>query len=565
MFSCAKYKQIEGIVNSLRIPMSFANQFQVSYLFQQRGNMGSWGKIQVLSIIMPIIVNELRKWNSYPKHRKYPEAYLKFFECLSHDINKLLQEEMTEDELIELESKLIPETISLHDGLFPPSNAKLCFHQMLCSLGHIRHMGGIRGWWAFGGERSLSTIKKFVPRGGNSMIKTVIERLNKFEKCRLDTGYDFKLNNSDIDVADSVRKGNLYQSLFNSGQFYVMDGNLHYTNKRMILQKPISNERIEFNIFEMDHLLLELLQEIIDQANSREDAFSKSPLFRTYYQFSRIRTELTFVEWLQGDLTKFCYDGEYKDRDPPFVKPLIYTSDLQKVRDLCSFSPQQIYSQAYIYGLKWHCRGVHCRETTVTDVTNQPTNSQNDLNIHWLENGRTQSSWFHAFRGRRPQLNNNTMYHLQNPRKTNFLGQFNFFFYLNMPSEPFVDGLPFASATKRTLKRASENIFVINAADSYFDGSIFQSLIHVTASKLMFYGVDDSVQQTMEMGKVKYLKKPYRNNLRNQNINPVIKERSFSDKNLENVFELIFLFLQPYRRNIKFDHRDVCNYKHLNL
>lgn len=513
--------------------MSYANEFQVSYLFQQSGDMGSWGKIQTLAVVMPIIVNELRKFNAW-RAVKYPEPYLKFYEVLSSDINMLLQYELTEDEIQNLEKKLLPETIAFHDGLFLPSNSKICFHQMLCSVPHIRRMGGIRNWWAFGGERSLSTIKRFVPRGGSSMDITVMNRLNSLENYRL-SFFNFSLNGDEIIINKRIKKSKLFSATNGNGDLYYKDGNLHFTNRRMYLFKPYKDHTFKtFTPYEINCLLLDLIEVIKIKAKFRNEALRTSALFRMFVKYSRDTKskDYTFHQWLSQDISKFSIDDRI---------------DWTAVQELCHFFPTTIYSQAYIYGLKWHSRGPTCREELETCSPGFPNNTKNHLRYSWAECSRSESSWYHTHDSFVPVSNNE---YVRDGKGRAMLGQFNYFFYINMPSEMHIHGLPFASSTKHSIDTNIPNIFRLVVDKSFIEDDIFQPLCDVTASRLIFYPVDNSRDEHNEKEKPIYLRVPYRNNSRNRSLNHKTIDRHFSKLGPENVLELYFLFLHPYRKRI---------------
>jgi len=72
------------------------------------------------------------------------------------------------------------ETVALHEGLFPITESRFTFHQLVHLVDNIRNWGPLSNSSEAAGERAISMIKRTVPKNGGKFHHVVIQSLNLF-------------------------------------------------------------------------------------------------------------------------------------------------------------------------------------------------------------------------------------------------------------------------------------------------------------------------------------------------------------------------------------------------
>jgi hypothetical protein len=219
---------------------------------------------------------------------------------LSTDIIHLLSPKFKDDTEIDLLYNKIVETVCLHEGMFPISEATICWHQLIDIPLHIKKFGPIKCWWEFSGERSLSSIKRHIPDGGISPDKSVMRSYSKKENNDIQ-------NNFKIDKSNNIN---------NVDNFSLKNGCLQYSDEKFLLQDKIDlknkkryNE-LKFNSFELENLIDELISEVKKQCRNRNEAYFKSPLYRMYVSYLTHKVKMENISFYDFLIECLNEDGE---------------------------------------------------------------------------------------------------------------------------------------------------------------------------------------------------------------------------------------------------------------
>jgi hypothetical protein len=94
--------------------LGFTSEFQTQFIFQQTGYLRGIGKIQVITVLMPLICTILAKDANYTS-----KAYLSFNMMLCDRFNRLLSPKFSNEEELIMLKNLITELVCLHEGLYP--------------------------------------------------------------------------------------------------------------------------------------------------------------------------------------------------------------------------------------------------------------------------------------------------------------------------------------------------------------------------------------------------------------------------------------------------------------
>jgi hypothetical protein len=509
------YHEFDDWFSCIITPSGYSNDYNLVGLFSHTGNVKGMTKISAIASAMDYICFAIKE---YCKNEKlyYPEAYLIFFSMLSRLFRDLLSPVFTADsnDLKLLYFRCV-EIVSLHELMFPSSESLIVYHQLVDLVPFINNFGPLRDWWTLPMERSISHIKKRLPRGGISAAKTAVTRQFKKDLQVMKDQYSDKIPASSL--------------VFSDQEFRICNGS--------------SVKSIEFSSMEISSVLVCALEEIkkfcVDESGKLQvlTAVHQSSLFRLYMAFvanvsqSINRPEQKFIDfeifsykfyfWLcyiTGDEEQFhelVQEGKFLKSLPnsfsseelsAFCKEgKIFLSDVMVTREATNKLYDELFhsTEAYIFGSKFIARGSNAREiwnSTDPDCFMFKTSYAYDQDFQYPQNSCNKFEFPSNSSIKRQGYNHReysswcrfTPYRSQISRQTNniYFAQFNFFFRLNMPHELILNGLPVASITAREAKKESSmkwnhNLCCITLNDdSYYPHARFIGLTNISASPI---------------------------------------------------------------------------------
>jgi len=463
--------KIEDCVDLIHIPVGHGEHYQVKKMFNRTGELHGHAKIQVVTVLMEFIL-----WFITQFEPDYPSAYIAFHLMLSSDLQFLQRHSFTKEEVQWLH-KLIIETVATHNGLFPPTESKIIWHQLVDIVPFIEFYGPIRGWWTLPMERALSKFKTNVPNGGSSYYITAFRRQMFFEQYRLRQGYAFCAD----DMGFPERKrGTVLDNPENRGSVFILNKQLVVTDKAIFLRHAVKVD-LKLEDGELNSLLLLLVDEVRRLSNYNEDiALRSSCLYRLHESCKthnrRFRSKIPpsqFLWWMRGvDHVIEVSNLSVLDGDISIL-PLeaiieelncgnIFKSDLRQLKKFWSTKAAFVlpYHKASVFGIAQHARGYAYREDSDPerrglnvgwnsgDQYYFPIKSCNYLCANLSRN--EYSSWFSLVD---PILNEEDKTEINAPRT----GQFNFFFRVLIrkgdTTDPLIHGIPIGSAVLRNTSR----------------------------------------------------------------------------------------------------------------
>ncbi len=81
------------------------------------------------------------------------------------------------------------EMLAFFEGYFPDSEQQFTHHELVDIVYALRHLGPVRSWWTYAGERLMKVIKDKCPTGGQNPMETLAkyyfadENGRKFLQC----------------------------------------------------------------------------------------------------------------------------------------------------------------------------------------------------------------------------------------------------------------------------------------------------------------------------------------------------------------------------------------------
>jgi hypothetical protein len=523
-------------------------------MFQQTGYLNGMGKIQAITVLMPLICTVLAS-----EATNTNIAYITFYMMISTDINDLLSTKFKDDAEIDRLYQRIVETVIIHEGLYPIQESMITWHQLIDLPLHIKKVGPLKGSWEFYGERSLSLLKKEVPDGGDSFDKTVMRSYSALEEIKLQNNYNFTLEdfvNKDRHVDDDINDVN---------NFSVKFDRLQYSDEKFLLSNLINasnsdNSEMKFNQYELEMLLKLLINEVKKQTKNKYEAYFNSPLYRMFTAYTFHNNNTKFVTFLQCCVDKssemfknYCIpkkDSFYYIQCTEFgyyqsiEEQYFFVEDLESIEAiLFRFCPHR-FENCLVYGIRMDSRGLLCAENTAS-VNNAPTNLLNQLKSNWFI-GKGLSSWFKYRYDENSALDDDQAFGFKFYTKYCY-GQFNYFFRAYLPDEPFLHGIPLASAVCRfsEVDQYMDTVIVSTHEESFVLDQPFVSLTNVYSTKILVGGRD-------------CLKFPFKLKKKYGQMSGTMN-RMYSGKNPSEVDDLYFLDLEPFRKTIKFD---ILNYNY---
>jgi hypothetical protein len=412
------------------------------------------------------------------------------------------------------------ETVEIHSGLFPPSEAVMVYHQMVCLVVFMAVVGPIRSWWTLPMERAFTGIKGHVVRGGKSFDISLSMKEFSQEDAEINDVYQSKemcFEESNNYYCANVDKDD--DRVYSDMQFRVLSRANSTTIDEVVLTE-----------FELGILLKFLVHEAKKLAEPQQ-LLQNSSLFRLHMKYQYYRQKIidtndkktidctsTFYDWIS-----YVYDlsSLYKRKNlitedvPPTDSFKIYKFDFEAIQHIKGedFKKIRVYKSALIWGTRFKARGKECREMESYDSvferygqqtrTNVLSNSSNILSKNYSEHVK---SWCKVYdhEATCKQIENDQAYKDYDPIFA--FGLLNFFTVLSIPHENVLSGVPIASITLRKhnklrLKGYSsedttyfENVHSIDCDDNkslIFDCS-FVALHNIYATPIAIAAFEDS-------------------------------------------------------------------------
>jgi hypothetical protein len=395
-------KQDKELMNILlrcvRLPKAYKNDFKIKILYEKKGEKHPFLKaidhIHLLTVYLPFILSL----------SKISLAYVAFFAIISEDFSDLMAVEIKKDDLPELFEERLPELLSIKEGLFPDSEGKIIFHQILDLRVLIEQFGPLRNSWAMPGERAMSTMKESCSEYHR---RHTLAKQNFNENVEISLTYNFE---KDSFMEDDRMK-------FKDVAEY----------NDSITARPIKENKVNkllFDGFEAEELLKALLLEIFVTCGcSIDQSSSKSALFRIFVSYQGYQRSPQYDENQWTMLRYFCIlAGEIEtleaqtsstivenppSKDQRIERGLVAKEDLANLKEkLESLFHIEYYDKFLVYGIIFSTRTPECREREESKVLEcshwgrqtsrlppyEVTNDYNKLPEHWQDEKHF-SSW----------------------------------------------------------------------------------------------------------------------------------------------------------------------------
>ena len=518
LYSNDQQCKIDAYINCIVVPSSLSNQFAFNSIFQQTGFLRCADLIQFAKIVLKLIPFIAPK-----------RGYDTFYAMISEDYCELLAPYFSEEDLVQLQNKLF-ETVALHEGLFPITESKFTFHQLVHLVDNIRNWGPLSNSSEAAGERAIAMIKRTVPKNGGMIYHAVIRSLNLIAfnvyspgsstamtalnrynpserlktKFAFDVDFDTYYNTTDYSFCSKQSRKTIVGSLnmrkninFNVERriVYFDDHKIIYSGKRWKHKfKPLET----FSNFEFDSLAIALIQ-IIEQYIEDRDLYLTSPFYRLYSYYNRFKEgkmcknlrQFSFGEFLRCIVEMSSSNYEFTDEGRNLLKAM-FTEYGIMIKQLMK-PPKSLYQNGYIYGINFKSRGHNYRESCEPTLVDkrygqqqddfEPSNTNNKLQLVWSKKNHF-SSWccYVDYRSNKEKY-----------------GLINFFFRLNVKSDPILHKVPIASIC--TFKHETNNLLdIIIVKDNRrldhcpFDhkATLFIPATSFCSTNLLSLGIDDS-------------------------------------------------------------------------
>jgi hypothetical protein len=167
---------IDHVVGSILLPSGTKQDFQIPSIFAATGNLNGVAKIKIMVVLMDLVNFCLYNYGEYD----YSETYLYFYKMISQDMCKLMCRGFS-DRAVDALVEELKETVSLNEGLFPPTETLAGTHQLIDIASHIKTFGPISSWWTLGSERTVGNIGSKYVTGGSKPYKTAMN--TEFSEC----------------------------------------------------------------------------------------------------------------------------------------------------------------------------------------------------------------------------------------------------------------------------------------------------------------------------------------------------------------------------------------------
>jgi hypothetical protein len=495
----------DSVFTCLNLPTWCKRDYKFDLPFHHSGYMNSHQKMVFFSVYVAYIFS----------FTDISMEYRHFFERDASDSARIASPIIKRSELRDLINHVI-ETMALREKMTPSSEHAFIFHELIEIVHHLSLFGIIKGMMCFFGERCMHTLAAGVPDGGLGYLITVTAR------------FVAKENSWDHNMISYTE--NLKKFLNNQGRF---------SPKVLKLTGPFVEMALN------DWVKGVLFDDIADFLVSQEieGVVLKSPFMRLMWTYAalveinngvnernkRNRVFPSMVEWVRTLYLRYRASSIFGTRvvkdlvmevvfdeptDDVFAnnkdfmmseivdKGKVFMSDFRGIiRDLAQFATAGEhtiagFTSAIVKGVEMRGRGQLYTETSSGRHAVQKRlfvtqNPKNDLSTNWHQ-GFQINSW--------AKVEDWYIAHPNNPAKKQVLprvlfGQFNYFFRLNIPSDPVIHQLSLANMVLRNVSnpdpaRGSHRYINMRAVNTYYHDKQFIVLNYVEATNLALSPLD---------------------------------------------------------------------------
>jgi len=474
--------RIDAHVHCILIPSGLKNQFAIKNIFLHTGYLRCADLIVFLKILLNLVIFIVPKAD-----------YDIFYQLISEDTCDLLSPFFSEIDLDQLQNRLF-ETVAVHEGLFPITESRFSYHQLIHLVQNIKNWGPLSNSSEAAGERAIGIIKRYVPKkGGTGVDLTAIDRYIPKERNNAKDCYDFNFesysNSKDYSYC-TPETANLHKEKLNLRWNVFSDqGNANFNDNIIILSKHCNNlKTIKNTPYEFEKLVSTMVYIILNYYDD-EIKREQSPLYRIHKAYKHLKLNKLFLNRTQiptfGDL--LC--GLLEET----LKTLISEEGMNymnNINDLnLDFIDQikanhKMYAEAYVYGTLFKSRGYEYRETNCPKqelgrygqqiVNFIPSNDLNILKNHWKEKV-TYSNWCSY------KIHNKIQY-----------GLVNYFFRLNVKDDPLLNNFPLASVCSYKFDNKLLKLPIISVNNFPFssDAKLFIPLMSFCSSRILSLGLN---------------------------------------------------------------------------
>jgi hypothetical protein len=501
LFTTNQQKCVDWKQNSIITPRGLKGSHKFKFIFKHTGYMRGNDKIKFLTVFVNFVYCDVN----------IPIEYKNLYRCLSNLAAGILAPSMRDSDIADLFMRTV-EALSLWEGMFPDSEQYFSVHELLDLVTGLNNFGPVRGWWAMAGERFMSKLKSFCPKGGTNCLKVLAEKFSAYE-------------NSVKHVYENNRLSKNYDSM---GRY------TDYVTKLNGSKCPIP--LYAWNDYTKDMFFKSLYSYMSCLEIDKFTLCQQSSYYRLYNQYSQLRPHLkkkynSFYDWalqlrnlifegtpaeefpfhlfdneihkvITAELTQDVVMGSYKIDDQPngercyFEKPLLLSSDLRTLAEIADFRPV-ISNTAVIKGIDMYGRGPECAEIRKSkglgtykvkkDRLFIPTNSRSNLLNNW-SNSDDSTCWgkFKLYVARGEEAATNESY-----------GQFNYFLTITTIHDPYLYNHSFANVTTRwhalndskcpfIYAKSTTEADIKKAESRYKESSVSMTFTHNFNSKVQF-------------------------------------------------------------------------------
>jgi hypothetical protein len=486
------------------IPIGLKDSFSFKFMFKHTGYMKGNDKLKWLSVFIYFDMATTA----------LPKEYKNLLRLISELVSDILSPLVSDSFICDLFMRTV-EALCLWEAMFPDSEQYFSVHELLDIVDGLHKFGPVRGWWTLAGERFMGRIKSFCPKGGLNCVKVIFDRFVNFE-----TG--IKLNGI------GKRHDEFLDNFGNYSDIYTvkMMGNKFFLGSNQWSKS--------------DWLMVSFTEYLFTYLRSTEidDLLFKSPFFRLYTTYLKSVNKKLFPSfWMWIKNVKTLIDSGNKlllniiDRpldfnnsnDRTFINVEVVQHRCSKnnpairvlhcdtvvIMELFRFVPL-VSVNCVVKGLVFRGRGPSYCELKAPlkygvykeDIhkLSIPNNPYNDLQSCWSHPKQTSS--YVKFKSY--YINGNRILH------NVAYGQLNYFSVLVLPSDPYLDNLPFANVTARDhyiddnqlryVKVKTTSVYSVNEADraktpidiisNYNDQIQFVALNYVESTNVAICGFD---------------------------------------------------------------------------
>lgn len=264
--------RIDLCLSAINIPIGYKQDCNFLSFMQRVNTIQGAAKIFIFTNLLHFITFCIKQIEPY-----YPKQYLNYLRLLSDQFAMLQRPHYVTPQIAKVFHK-VTEYVATHDGLFPPSEGLMPYHQLIDQAPYIPQFGLPSSSSTAAAERANYVIKSFVPQGGQHIELSTCERMVAYEIAKMQKAYSFENSSSRKNWDPSILPS-YYYSFDDEKKQLVFD------NTQIMLNK-LSSTDIVLTAFEQKELLLCMYFYVLERFNGNElEAFQSSSFFRVYNAF----------------------------------------------------------------------------------------------------------------------------------------------------------------------------------------------------------------------------------------------------------------------------------------